>query len=348
MTKPMLIPYVNQENTAVTIGGFQHNISRDLEVENPDLFLEFLKYLTGENSFEDICLKFELSHEQYENILESLQQNGVIQENEHCFPFSKDEYTYYSRNINFFSWIDIKGLYYNYWEVQDKLSNSNILLLGAGGTGGVNAVNLARLGVGNITIVDYDIVEISNLNRQTFFYKDVGLKKVDALEKHINDINPFINITTIEKKVCTLDDLMGLGTNYDLVLCCIDQPQNIMELLEAYTSITKIPRALGGYASTIINHSIFTENSHSYANMIKTSNSKFDTKKVDENVFWKWDNAVISPIAYMSGSITALSIFYYLTGLNDLKEGLVHHIDLYNLHNTYFSYYIGESGLVEP
>jgi len=347
MTKPMLIPYINEKGNAISIGGFQQNIARDLEVDNPEFFLEFLKYLNGKNSFEDIKNKFDLDNELCEEILESLLENGVIQENEKIFDFSKEEYEYYSRNINFFSWIDIKGIYYNYWEVQNILKNSKVLLLGAGGTGSINAINLVRLGIGSVTIVDYDVVDTSNLNRQNFFYEDIGKLKVEALKNHLNRINPFISINIINKKIETLSDILEIKVDFDIVICCIDKPDNVLEIMEEYTSITKIPRILGGYASTIISHSIFKDNTHSYTNTKDNIiNNHFDSKNVDKNDFWKWDNAVIPMVANIAGSFATLNAFYYLTKLNILRDGIIHHIDLYNLQSNAFSYYIGENGVL--
>lgn len=103
---------------------------------------------------------------------------GIIYENQSSYyNFNNEERDLYSRNLNFFAWIDTEGKYYNYWEVQNILKNSKVLILGAGGTGSVCANSLARLGIGKLTIVDYDTVELNNLNRQLFSYSDIGKEK---------------------------------------------------------------------------------------------------------------------------------------------------------------------------
>jgi len=78
--------------------------------------------------------------------------------------------------------------------IKDKFSeieNLSILILGVGGVGGYVAESLVRCGIKNITIVDKDIVDITNINRQIIaLHSNIGMKKVDVLESRILDINP--------------------------------------------------------------------------------------------------------------------------------------------------------------
>lgn len=86
-------------------------------------------------------------------------------------------------------------------KVHEKVRKAKIGIAGAGGLGSNIAISLARLGVGYIKIVDFDIVEPSNLNRQQYFIKDIGEYKVKALKKHILDINPFIEVDDLVEKI---------------------------------------------------------------------------------------------------------------------------------------------------
>src|SRR3712207_8677699 len=78
--------------------------------------------------------------------------------------------------------------------VQDKLKNSVVGIAGIGGLGSNVALSLARIGIGKLIIADFDVVEMSNLNRQQYFINQLGMKKVDALEEVINNCNPFVEI----------------------------------------------------------------------------------------------------------------------------------------------------------
>ena len=104
-----------------------------------------------------------------------------------------------------------------------KLNKANIVILGIGGVGGFVLESIARMGVGNITIVDKDIVDISNINRQIIATtKTIGLSKVDVAKKRINEINPSINV--IEKCLnITEDNIKEIITEkIDYVIDSID------------------------------------------------------------------------------------------------------------------------------
>ncbi|HHY79435.1 MAG TPA: sulfur carrier protein ThiS adenylyltransferase ThiF, partial [Thermoanaerobacter sp.] len=99
----------------------------------------------------------------------------------------------------------------NYFDEKmlDKLSRVKILLIGCGGLGSNVAVMLIRSGIKNLTIVDFDEVDILNLNRQNYFLHHVGEKKVLALKDTLFKINPHANIAAKNIKIdeSNLDEL---------------------------------------------------------------------------------------------------------------------------------------------
>jgi adenylyltransferase/sulfurtransferase len=83
-------------------------------------------------------------------------------------------------------------------EGQNKLKSSRVVIAGVGGLGCASATYLAAAGIGHITIVDFDVVELSNLNRQVLYWEeDVGMKKVEVARKKLSRLNPKIEITPI-------------------------------------------------------------------------------------------------------------------------------------------------------
>ncbi|GBQ83170.1 HesA/MoeB/ThiF family protein [Asaia krungthepensis] len=100
---------------------------------------------------------------------------------------------------------------------QGRLRDSSILVIGAGGLGSPLALYLAAAGVGRIGIVDHDIIELSNLQRQIIFEtQDVGQNKVDRAASRLTNLNPEIEIVTYPVRAdrSTLPGLIGA---YDLV-----------------------------------------------------------------------------------------------------------------------------------
>ena len=81
-------------------------------------------------------------------------------------------------------------------KVHQKVSAGRVAICGLGGLGSNAAVYLARTGVGHLHLIDFDTVDASNLNRQSYMVRDLGQRKTDALARQIADINPFIDVRT--------------------------------------------------------------------------------------------------------------------------------------------------------
>ena len=79
-------------------------------------------------------------------------------------------------------------------KIKKKLKKSSVGIAGAGGLGSNVAVSLARAGIGRLVIVDFDYVEESNLSRQYYFRDQIGMVKVEALQKTINRINESVKV----------------------------------------------------------------------------------------------------------------------------------------------------------
>ncbi|WP_103633799.1 sulfur carrier protein ThiS adenylyltransferase ThiF [Campylobacter concisus] len=79
-------------------------------------------------------------------------------------------------------------------ELNLALSKAVIGVAGLGGLGSNIALSLARVGVKKLVLADFDVVEPSNLNRQQYFVRHIGLKKTQALKELINDVNPFVEV----------------------------------------------------------------------------------------------------------------------------------------------------------
>lgn len=81
-------------------------------------------------------------------------------------------------------------------DLQKKISSAKVAVCGLGGLGSNIAIALARAGVGQLHIIDFDRVDISNLNRQQYFAEQVGLYKTEALSENLHRIAPYCKITT--------------------------------------------------------------------------------------------------------------------------------------------------------
>jgi len=105
----------------------------------------------------------------------------------------------------------------------DKLRNSNVLVVGLGGVGSFAAEFLARAGVGKMTIVDGDIVDITNINRQLpALHSTIGEPKVTVVGDRLMDINPELILTRVREFLSPERAFEIVSEEYDYVLDCID------------------------------------------------------------------------------------------------------------------------------
>ncbi len=105
----------------------------------------------------------------------------------------------------------------------EKLKNSNVLIVGMGGVGSFAAEFIARAGVGKMTIVDGDTVDITNINRQLpALHSTVGEPKVKIVGDRLMDINPELQLTRIQEFLSPERAFELVTPEYDYVLDCID------------------------------------------------------------------------------------------------------------------------------
>ena len=117
----------------------------------------------------------------------------------------------------------------------EKLKNASVLVVGLGGVGSFAAEFLARASVGNMTIIDGDIVDITNINRQLpALHSTIGKDKVEIVAERILDINPEINLVKMNEFLSPerMEEILE-NTRFDYVLDCIDSVSPKLALIKA-------------------------------------------------------------------------------------------------------------------
>jgi tRNA A37 threonylcarbamoyladenosine dehydratase len=113
-----------------------------------------------------------------------------------------------------------------------KLYNSKVAIFGIGGVGSFAAEALTRSGIGNIILIDYDIIDISNLNRQIHAdFNTIGQKKVIAMKNRLLNINKELNIKVYDE-MYTEENTHLLNKDYDYVIDAIDMVSAKISLIE--------------------------------------------------------------------------------------------------------------------
>jgi thiazole biosynthesis adenylyltransferase ThiF len=125
------------------------------------------------------------------------------------FKFTEEQIKRYARHI-ILPEVGGKG--------QEKLLNSKVLVIGAGGLGSPAILYLAAAGVGTIGIVDFDVVDLSNLQRQIIHNTErIGTPKVESARKTVEMLNPDVKVITYNTRI-SKENIMDIIKNYDVVL----------------------------------------------------------------------------------------------------------------------------------
>ena len=116
-------------------------------------------------------------------------------------------------------------------ELQAKFQNAKVAVLGLGGLGSNIAIALARAGVGYLHLIDFDKVDITNLNRQQYFVHQLGQYKTEALSETLKQSAPYCQVKTTTIKV-TKDDIKELLKNEDIICEAFDSAEAKAMLVE--------------------------------------------------------------------------------------------------------------------
>ena len=123
-------------------------------------------------------------------------------------------------------------------KIKEKLQKSSVGVAGAGGLGSNAAVALARAGIGRLVLVDFDKIEESNLDRQYYFYDQVGEIKVEALKENIKRINSAVKVEAINQKL-EKGSMERPFHDVDVIIEALDDAATKIEFIEEI--ILKLP-----------------------------------------------------------------------------------------------------------
>ena len=133
-------------------------------------------------------------------------------------------------------------------KVHETVRRARVGIAGLGGLGSNIAAMLARTGVGQLVLADFDIVEPSNLNRQNYFVSHLGQYKTEATASLIHQINPFISVETHNVRI-TAENAMDLFADCDVVCEAFDNPVCKAELVSTLLSESETIRIVSGSGS---------------------------------------------------------------------------------------------------
>lgn len=172
-------------------------------------------------------------------------------------------------------------------EDQERLAKSTVAIVGCGGLGGTMAEELTRLGIGRLILIDGDIFEESNLNRQLFSTENnIGEKKVEAARKRLKAVNSEVKLTLFDKWF-NKDNAENLFSGADLVLDALDSINRRVELESACNDLN-IPLVYAGIAGWFGMLGVSLPGDYSVSKVFKEG-------EIDKCVEKEWGNPAFTP-----------------------------------------------------
>ena len=207
---------------------------------------------------------------------------------------------------------------------QEKIKKSKVLLVGLGGLGSPVSIYLAAAGVGDLVIVDFDKVDLSNLQRQILHKtKDINRLKIDSAKEHLLELNPEINIRSINKKLSS-DDLINEAKKSNVIIDASDN-FNTRFLLNKISVKSKIPLVSGAairFEGQVTVFNPLQKSSPCYRCLYSEDVSSEESCTA---------NGVFAPLLGIVGSIQANEALKLILNLGESIQGKLLLIDALNM-----------------
>ena len=211
------------------------------------------------------------------------------------------------------------------YEGQEKLANSHVLIIGAGGLGSPVALYLAASGVGHLTICDFDDVDLTNLQRQIIHTTaSVGTNKAVSAKQTIYEINPDVNVQTVQQKSSEAE-FAELVAKADVVIDCSDNFATRYALNRVCFMLKKplVSGAAIGFEGQISVFDFRHVNSPCYHCLYPDTG--------DDTEMRCSENGVFAPLVGMIGTTQAAEALKLLINIGESLEGRLLLLDVFNL-----------------
>lgn len=349
MRRPRIKPEHRAYRTVdghVRIGSVVHGIGA--EVKDPDGWVwTLVEAMDGTRDVDGVVAEVSRRHPQagpsaadLVGAMTDLMSAGYVEDAGAAPPaeLSERERERYGRGMTLLRWMDLTPRE-SAWEPQLRLRRARVLLVGVGGTGGAAARDLVASGVGRLHCVEPDVVELSNLNRQTLFREeDLGTPKIDAALTALRALNPHTTVTGERREVRGPRDLADLlagpsdGSDevpaaYDVLLLAADRPAVIRRWANRVCLASGTPWAEAGYRGPLVSVGVFAPGRGACWECLRSAESERRDLRLapgqDEDVAsprmpWNPVNAVT---AGLSGSLLAHAAIMLLCGIPPVDPG---------------------------
>jgi molybdopterin/thiamine biosynthesis adenylyltransferase len=268
--------------------------------------------------------------------LDQLDCLGFLEDRAAASPRGEDSGRFDS-NRSFFD--SFSTLHLSSDELQRRVVDSHVLVLGTGGLGSMMVMNLAGLGVGRLTLLDFDRVEPRNFARQ-FLYRtvDLGKPKVVRAAQWVREFDPAIEVRAVDRQVAGADDIAELLSGVDLVVRAVDQPADaIAGWVNQACVPAGVPHVAGGMSGSRLSYYSVDPAAGSACHKCATLAEQQDEKRYLDRGYspsrmrqqLAIRNPGIGPFASLLGSLVAMEALRYLSRFaKPIAAGALHTMDV--------------------
>ncbi|WP_426593507.1 HesA/MoeB/ThiF family protein [Cellulomonas sp. McL0617] len=257
-------------------------------------------------------------------VLDQLDGLGWLEDASRPSSFDAHDTERYASNLAFFD--AFTTLSHGRDELQERLRSAHVLVLGAGGLGSAVLMNLAGLGVGALTVVDQDLVELRNFARQfTYTEAEIGQPKADRVADWLRAFDTSLRVESHRRRVESTDDVAALivATRPDLVVSAIDEPDEVDRWVNQACVTAGVPFVRGGLAYTQGLYWSVDPGRSACRECLERHRDRLadgiDREIVDRPRVLRQDrvNRAIGPVAGVLGGLVAMEALRFLTRLSE-------------------------------
>ena len=332
----------------IRIGSVQFGVGAEIYDDEHGTVWRTLRLMDGTRDTEQIIKTLADEPHDYEEgylseLVGSLLSSGYIEDAAAgtAEGFTSRQLERYSRNENYFSWVDTTPRTQRY-QLQAILRDARVAVLGLGGSGSSAAASLVCAGIGHLRCVDFDNVELSNLNRQILFTEDdIGAPKVERAVQRLSRMNSDVTVEGLDQRIQSVESAARAIAGMDFALLCADIPHPDVQLwTNDAAAAAGMPWSVCFYAGPTLMTGIFVPGqTPCYRCLLASGPSPLrdDAGGVGEALYGATDlNGVISPTAGLAGQFGALEAIYFLTGLAPQTVGRLFHQNLMIYDHNYY------------
>lgn len=287
---------------------------------------------------EEVAQALGVPEERADQFISELCGRGHIEDADAGTILSQWDQERYSRSALYFGWISTTGQL-NRWGYQECLLNKRVVVLGAGGIGSAIATHMVASGVGSLRLVDFDSIELSNLNRQYLYVEqDIGRKKAEVAAERLQQMNLRCDVTYQLCKLAGVADVMKVAEGADLVFRAADEPDQIPYWVSESARLLRVPWIDCSYTGPVVNCCLYCPGVTGCYRCVQEAEL---ARKQREG--WAGAhsesapgfNAAFGPVVHMAASLAAMEGVRFLAGLGPRTLGRALHLNLFTCEHIY-------------